>query len=129
MQGTPEQRENFDDILDIYVRDRDDELVQVSQFASVDLSSAPPVINHYNLYRSILIQGAEAAGKSSGQALDAMQQIFKKENFTNIGSAFTGLAALQLSAGNASLVVFGLGLLIVYLVLSAQYESLSLIHI
>ena len=123
VQGTPEQRENFDDILDIYVRDRDDELVQVSQFASVDLSSAPPVINHYNLYRSILIQGAEAAGKSSGQALDAMQQIFKKENFTNIGSAFTGLAALQLSAGNASLVVFGLGLLIVYLVLSAQYES------
>ena len=123
VQGQPEQRKSPEDILDFYVPSRDGDLVQVSQFASADLSSAPPVISHYNLYRSILIQGAEAVGKSSGQALTTLQKIFTKQNFTNIGSAFTGLAALQLSAGSASVVVFGLGLLIVYLVLSAQYES------
>ena len=123
VQGQADQRKSVDDILDIYVRSRDGELVQVSQFASAELSSAPTVISHYNLYRSILIQGAEAVGKSSGQALTAIQEIFKKQNFTNIGYAFTGLAALQLSAGSASVLVFGLGLLIVYLVLSAQYES------
>jgi multidrug efflux pump subunit AcrB len=55
--------------------------------------------------------------------LTAIQQIFKEQNFNNIGYAFTGLAALQLSAGSASVLVFGLGVLVVYLVLSAQYES------
>ena len=81
------------------------------------------MISHYNLYRTILVQGAEAIGKSSGQALEAIQQIFNKLDFNNIGYAFTGLASLQLSAGSASVLVFGLGILIVYLVLSAQYES------
>jgi len=123
VQGTPNQRQNIDDILSFYVRSNDGELVQVSQFAEAELSSAPPVISHYNLNRTVLIQGAEAIGKSSGQALSKIQQLFNAENFTNIGSAFTGLAALQLSAGNASILVFGLGVLIVYLVLSAQYES------
>ena len=123
LQGTPDQRQNIDDVLSYYVRDRDGGLVQVSQFASAELSSAPPVISHYNLNRTVLIQGAEAVGKSSGQALAKMQALFNAADFTNIGSAFTGLAALQLSAGNASVLVFGLGVLIVYLVLSAQYES------
>ncbi len=123
VQGTPNQRQSIDDILSFYVRSNDGELVQVSQFAEAELSSAPPVISHYNLNRTVLIQGAEAIGKSSGQALSKIQQLFNAENFTNIGSAFTGLAALQLSAGNASILVFGLGVLIVYLVLSAQYES------
>jgi multidrug efflux pump subunit AcrB len=110
-------------VLSYYVRNRDNKLVQVSEFASTELSSAPPVISHYNLYRTVLVQGAEAIGKSSGQALEAIQQIFKQQDFNNIGYAFTGLASLQLSAGSASILVFGLGILIVYLVLSAQYES------
>ncbi len=93
------------------------------QFARTDLTSAPPVISHYNLYRTILVQGAEAAGRRSGQALAAIQRVFRDQNFNNIGSAFTGIAALQLSAGNASVLVLGLGILFVFLVLSAQYES------
>ena len=123
VQSEASGRSNLDDILSYYVRNNDNKLVQVSEFASTELTSAPPVISHYNLYRTILVQGAEAIGKSSGQALTAIQQIFKGQNFNNIGYAFTGLAALQLSAGSASVLVFGLGVLVVYLVLSAQYES------
>ena len=123
VQGTPDQRQSINDVLSYYVRDREGGLVQVSQFADAELSSAPPVISHYNLNRTVLIQGVEALGKSSGQALAKIQALFNAADFTNIGSAFTGLAALQLSAGNASVLVFGLGVLIVYLVLSAQYES------
>ncbi|MFM1812516.1 MAG: hypothetical protein RLZZ336_1454 [Cyanobacteriota bacterium] len=123
VQSEASGRSNLDDILSYYVRNKEDKLVQVSEFASTELTSAPPVISHYNLYRTILVQGAEAIGKSSGQALTAIQQIFKKQDFNNIGYAFTGLAALQLSAGSASVLVFGLGVLVVYLVLSAQYES------
>ena len=123
VQAGENQRAELESILGYYVKNRDGTLVQVSQFAEAELASAPPIISHYNLYRTVLIQGAEAIGKSSGQALEAIQTIFSDLNFNNIGSAFTGLALLQLSAGNASVVVFGLGILIVYLVLSAQYES------
>ena len=123
VQSEASGRSNLEDVLSYYVRNNDNKLVQVSEFASTELTSAPPVISHYNLYRTILVQGAEAIGKSSGQALTAIQQIFKQQNFNNIGYAFTGLAALQLSAGSASVLVFGLGVLVVYLVLSAQYES------
>ena len=123
VQAGDQNRAGLENILDYYVKNRDGNLVQVSQFADAQLSSAPSIISHYNLYRSVLIQGVQAAGKSSGQALDAIQSIFKQQNFNNIGSAFTGLARLQLSAGSASVLVFGLGILIVYLVLSAQYES------
>ena len=59
----------------------------------------------------------------SCEALAKIQEVFNNLDFNNIGYAFTGLAALQLSAGNASVLVFGLGVLVVYLVLSAQYES------
>jgi multidrug efflux pump subunit AcrB len=123
VQSEASGRSTLEDVLSYYVRNRDNKLVQVSEFASSELTSAPPVISHYNLYRTVLIQGAEAVGKSSGQALTAIQQIFQKLEFNNIGYAFTGLASLQLSAGSASVLVFGLGILIVYLVLSAQYES------
>ena len=123
VQAEAQGRSKLDDVLSYYVRSNDDKMVQVSQFAKADLTSAPPVVSHYNLYRTILVQGAEAIGKSSGQALDKIQAIFKAQNFNNIGYAFTGLASLQLSAGNASVLVFGLGILVVYLVLSAQYES------
>ena len=123
VQAQAEGRSTLEDVLSYYVRSRDGKLVQVSEFASSQLSSAPPVISHYNLYRTILVQGAEAVGKSSGQALAAIQQLFNRLDFNNIGNAFTGIAALQLSAGSASVLVFALGILIVYLVLSAQYES------
>ena len=123
VQSKADERSNLEDVLSYYVRNRDGKMIQVSEFASADLSSAPPVISHYNLYRTVLVQGAEALGKSSGQALASIQELFKSLDFNNIGYAFTGIAALQLSAGSASVLVFGLGILIVYLVLSAQYES------
>jgi multidrug efflux pump subunit AcrB len=123
VQAQADGRSNLEDVLSYYVRNRDNKLVQVSEFASSELSSAPPVISHYNLYRTILVQGADAIGTSSGQALTAIQNIFNSLDFNNIGYAFTGIAALQLSAGSASVLVFALGILIVYLVLSAQYES------
>jgi multidrug efflux pump subunit AcrB len=123
VQSQAANRSKIQDVEGYYVRSNDNNLVPVSEFAKVTLTSAPPVISHYNLYRTVLVQGAEAVGKSSGQALDKIQAVFNRLNFNNISYAFTGLAALQLSAGSASVLVFGLGILVVYLVLSAQYES------
>jgi multidrug efflux pump subunit AcrB len=123
VQAQAANRSKLEDILSFYVRNRQDKMVQVSEFAETELTSAPPIISHFNLYRTILVQGVEAAGKSSGQALASIQEVFNNLSFNNIGYAFTGLSALQMSAGNASVLVFGLGVLVVYLVLSAQYES------
>lgn len=123
VQANAKNRGSLQDLLSYYVRSRDNKMVQVSEFAKSELSSAPPVISHYNLYRTILVQGAEGNGKSSGQALDKIQAVFKSLNLNNVDYSFTGLASLQLSAGNATILVFGLGVLVVYLVLSAQYES------
>ena len=82
------------------------------------------MISHYNLNRTVHHSRSRSHRQEQRASLDRkIQQLFNAQNFTNIGSAFTGLAALQLSAGNASILVFGLGVLIVYLVLSAQYES------
>jgi multidrug efflux pump subunit AcrB len=91
VQSQPEGRSSLEDVLSYYVRSKDGNMVQVSEFASTELTSAPPVISHFNLYRTILVQGAEAIGKSSGQALEAIQKIFNKLDFNNIGYAFTGI--------------------------------------
>ena len=68
VQAEPQGRSNLEDVLSYYVRSNDGKLVQVSEFASTELTSAPPVISHYNLYRTILVQGAEAIGKKIGRA-------------------------------------------------------------
>ena len=123
VQAGEEQRETIEDILSYYVNNRDGDLMQVSQFARVELSSAPPIISHYNLYRTVLIQGAQAVGKSSGQALQFDSGAVQPAVVQQHRLCLHWPRALQLSAGNASVLVFGFGILIVYLVLSAQYES------
>ena len=72
----------------------------VSRFAVI--IPRAPSFEHHNLYRTIVIQGVQAIGKSSGQAPDKIQQIFKDQDYNNIAYAFTGLSALPLSAGPPS---------------------------
>ena len=80
----------------------------------MDSVSALTCGNHSGLtYENGLIQGAEAIGKSSSQALAKIKTLFNASSFNKNGSAFTGLTALQLSARNASVLVFGLCVLIV----------------
>jgi Cation/multidrug efflux pump len=71
VQSGADQRSQVENILNYYVKNKAGDLVQVSQFAEAELDSAPPIISHYNLYRTVLVQGAQAIGKSSGQALTA----------------------------------------------------------
>jgi HAE1 family hydrophobic/amphiphilic exporter-1 len=78
---------------------------------------------HYNLYRTVLIQGIEAAGRSTGQAIDALMTSYRSLNFTNIGQAWSGLTRSEVQAGSLAALVFALGIVVVYLVLSAQYGS------
>jgi multidrug efflux pump subunit AcrB len=74
VQSDADSRSDLSDVLSYYVHNKDDKLVQVSEFASVELSSAPPVISHYNLYRTILLQGAEAMRDSAGRTMALIEQ-------------------------------------------------------
>ncbi|HEY2475943.1 MAG TPA: efflux RND transporter permease subunit [Candidatus Cybelea sp.] len=92
-------------------------LVQIQQVL------AAPVITHYNLYRSIELNGANAPGHGSGEAITAMEQIAHKVMPAGMGFEWSGLQLDEIAAGSLSTIIFALGLVFVFLVLSAQYES------
>jgi HAE1 family hydrophobic/amphiphilic exporter-1 len=84
------------------------------------------VINHFNLFRSATINGSAAPGFSSGQALDEMARLADTALPQGFGYAWSGLSFEEVAAGGQSAAIFGIGLLLVYLTLAAQYESLVL---
>jgi HAE1 family hydrophobic/amphiphilic exporter-1 len=84
------------------------------------------LITHYNLFRSTEINGSPAPGKSSGEGLAAMERVAKANLPLGMGFEWTGIAQEQLAAGNTTLLIFGLAIVLVLLVLAAQYESFSL---
>ena len=86
------------------------------------------MIDHYNLFRSAEVDGSvpEAEVASSGQGLDNMEKLFKKFALPGMKFEWTGLALEEKESAGKALLIFGLGLLVVYLTLSAQYESFFL---
>jgi HAE1 family hydrophobic/amphiphilic exporter-1 len=107
----------------LYLTDRSGKQVPLTNVVSARLDSAPPIISHFNLYRTVLIQGVEAMGRSSGQAIDTLMASFRRLSFSNIGSDWSALTRSEVQAGSLAALVFALGIVVVYLVLSAQYGS------
>jgi hydrophobic/amphiphilic exporter-1 (mainly G- bacteria), HAE1 family len=84
---------------------------------------AAPVITHYNLYRNIELNGNNAPGHGSGEAIEAMGQIAQRVMPAGMTYEWSGLQLDEIAAGSLSTLIFALGLVFVFLVLSAQYES------
>jgi hydrophobic/amphiphilic exporter-1 (mainly G- bacteria), HAE1 family len=108
-----------------YVRSDSGAMVPLDNLISIDQTTTPQVISHYNLFRSAEIDGSPKPGYSSGQAIAAMDQLAAKMP-RGFSYSWTGLSLEELQAGGTSLLLFGLGTLVVYLTLSAQYESFVL---
>jgi HAE1 family hydrophobic/amphiphilic exporter-1 len=123
VQAEGDQRDVVQALNNLYVPDRSGKLIPLANVVSARLDSAPPIISHFDLYRTVLIQGVEAIGKSSGQAIDSLMNTFRQLNFSNIGSDWSGLTRSEVQAGSLAVLVFALGIVVVYLVLSAQYGS------
>ncbi len=98
-------------------------LTPLSALVSVNRVLAAPIITHYNLYRNIEINGNPAPGHGSGEAIDATQQIAARVLPKGITYEWSGLQLDEIAAGAQSALIFMLGLVFVYLVLCAQYES------
>jgi HAE1 family hydrophobic/amphiphilic exporter-1 len=101
-------------------------MIPLDNLLAISQTTTPQVISHYNLFRSAEIDGSAAPGFSSGQAIAAMDQLSGKVLPQGFSHEWTGLSLEELASGSTSLVLFGLGSLVVYLTLSAQYESFVL---
>jgi HAE1 family hydrophobic/amphiphilic exporter-1 len=101
-------------------------MVPLDNLVAVKETSGPQVIYHYNLFRSAEIDGSPAPGLSSGQGLAAMEKLFDKNKLQGMSFSWTGIALEEIESSGKAIIIFGLGLLVVYLALAAQYESFAL---
>ena len=113
------------DIKQFYVRADNNDMVPLDNVVNISESTSPQVITHYNLFRSAEIDGSAGPGYSSGQAIAAMDDVAKKLPL-GFNYEWSGLSLEEIKSGSQSALLFGLGLLLVYLTLSAQYESFVL---
>jgi len=126
VQADQQFRMRPDDIERYYVRTAAGQMMPLSNVVKVQESTAPKTISHFNLFRSAEINGAAAPGYSSGQALAAMQQLSDRVLPQGMTYAWSGQSLEEIKAGRQAILIFGLGLLLVYLTLAGQYESLTL---
>jgi hydrophobic/amphiphilic exporter-1 (mainly G- bacteria), HAE1 family len=126
VQADADFRSNPEDIERFAVRTSSGEGMPLSNVVSVRETTAPVTISHFNLFRSVTINGSPAPGYSSGDALQRMEELSSRALPQGMTFAWSGISREELQAGAQSLVIFGLGLLLVYLVLAAQYESITL---
>jgi hydrophobic/amphiphilic exporter-1 (mainly G- bacteria), HAE1 family len=109
-----------------YARTNSGEMVPLASVVRVRETTAPQVISHFNLFRSAEIAGSAAPGFSSGQAIQEMERLAAQALPQGFGYAWSGISLEEIKAGRQSAYIFGIALLLVYLTLAAQYESLVL---
>jgi len=114
------------DLKQLYARSRNGEMVPLESLVSVKETTAPQVIGHFNLFRSATLNGAAAPGVSSGDALKEMERLATSTLPAGMSYAWSGISLEETKAGSQAILIFGLALLLVYLTLAAQYESLVL---
>jgi hydrophobic/amphiphilic exporter-1 (mainly G- bacteria), HAE1 family len=101
-------------------------MIPLASVVRVRETTAPQVISHFNLFRSATINGSAAPGVSSGVALAEMERLAQANLPDGMGYAWSGISLEETKAGRQAVLIFGLALLLVYLTLAAQYESLVL---
>ena len=126
VQADQQFRSSPEDMKRYYVRSETGDMIPLANLVTVSETTSPQVIGHYNLFRSAELFGAAAPGFSSGQAIEAMEGLSQRVLPQGMGFAWSGLSREEIAAGGQAPIIFGLGLLLVYLTLAAQYESLVL---
>jgi multidrug efflux pump subunit AcrB len=126
MQADSKYRMRVEDLKRLKVRNDRGQMVPLAAIANVREVSGPVMLARYNLYSAALINANGAPGTSSGQALELMERVAHENVVQSMRPEWTELALLQLQAGNTAMFAFLLAVVLVFLVLAAQYESWSL---
>ena len=123
LQAVGEARNSPDDLESLYVRSRGGQMIPLGEIATVSRIVGPQIVYHYNGNRSIKIQAEAAEDSSSGQAIAAIDEAVAEASLPGITGDWIGLAKEELAAGSLGALVFLFGIIMVFLTLSAQYES------
>ncbi|HAH37248.1 MULTISPECIES: efflux RND transporter permease subunit [unclassified Algoriphagus] len=122
-QSAPEYRKLPSDILNLFIKSEHGEMVPYSAFMKMEKKQGPNEITRFNLYTSSSIKGVPAPGYTSGDAIQAIQEVAEKTLPNGYDIAWEGLSYDEARRGNEALYIFIVVLIFVYLVLAAQYES------
>jgi HAE1 family hydrophobic/amphiphilic exporter-1 len=123
VQADAQFRSNPDDIGKLYVRSQSGQMIPLSNLVTITPTVGAQTINHYNLFRTVEINGSAAPGKSSGDAIRAMEQAAQQALPAGFGYEWSGISLEEQESGGLAPIIFGLGLIFVFLVLAAQYEN------
>ncbi len=123
VQADTQFRSQAKDIRQYYLRSDAGKMIPLDNLVTVEQTANPQVIRHYNLFRSAEINGTAAPGRSSGEGIAAMEALAKKELPNGMTFEWSGLSLEEIESGGKALILFALGLVVVYLTLAAQYES------
>jgi HAE1 family hydrophobic/amphiphilic exporter-1 len=123
VQADSKFRLHPEDLLDLYVRNKDQKMIPIGSIAQINPLVAPPLITLYNLYPSATIVGSPARGFSSGQAMADMEATAKATLPSDVAYEWTGMSYQEKILGNQLIFVFALSIMLVYLCLAGQYES------
>ncbi len=126
VQAYPQYRSSPEDILNLYLKNKDGEMVPFSTFIKMERVFGPEQLTRYNMYTSALINGDAADGKSSGDAIKAVEAAAKEVLPRGFDYEWSGMTREQILSGNQALYIFIICLVFVYLILAAQYESFLL---
>jgi len=126
VQADQRFRASPSNLKQLYARAANGDMVPLDTVVRLRETTAPQVISHFNLFRSAEITGNPAPGQSSGQTLQAMEDLARQNLPPGFDFAWAGQSLEERRAGAQAGLIFGLSLLLVYLVLAAQYESFIL---
>jgi len=126
VQADQKFRSKAKDIAQYYLRSDTGKMIALDNLVSIEQTANPQVISHYNLFRAAEIDGSAAPGRSSGEAMAAMEALAKKVLPNGMTYEWTGLSLEEVESGGKAALLFALGLTFVYLTLAAQYESFVL---
>lgn len=126
VQALPEYRAKPEDVLNLTVKNDQGKMVPLSAFITLEKTYGVDQITRYNMYNSAELNGEEAPGYSSGEAIKAIQEVAKEKLPKGYDIAWSGISLDEVLSGNEAVYIFLICLLFVYLILSAQYESFLL---
>lgn len=126
LQSEARFRRSPDDLRYVYVKSQNGQLVPLSSLISVKRVTGPELVNRFNIFPAAKVLGDPAPGYSSGQAIEAMEEVAAKVLGTDYSLSWIGSAYQEKLAGGASTQAFIFGLIMIFLILSAQYEKWSL---
>ncbi|PVD50112.1 hydrophobe/amphiphile efflux-1 family RND transporter [Terrimonas sp.] len=126
VQAYPQYRKSPEDILNLYLKNASGEMVAFSTFIKMERVYGPEQLTRYNMYTSALINGDAAPGRSSGEAIAAVEKVAREVLPRGYGYEWSGMTREQILSGNQAVYIFILCLVFVYLILCAQYESFFL---